>query len=205
MYFLRYRVSPAANHPEREWLGEGTVSCWVNRRALAGADTIARRAIRREKWQILERERSEVVTEANYGSDDEGLQRYRQALAEGEAYVYSLSPRYAVYWVAAAVTQATGQGTGEAHYFLCWAALAAEGEDANEPDFWAGKRAQAALDAAVVAIREAGWTVTAVLEKQPCGRDDVPQDLLPYYDQVEDTGACLVFLHEGVPDEDAPT
>jgi hypothetical protein len=203
MLFLRYRVIPATNHPDREWLGEATVSCWINRPALAGADAVARRAIRREKWQILEREHSAVVTEANYGADDEGRRRYRQALAEGEAYVYFFSPRDPVYWVAAAVAQSTGQGTAEAHYFLCWAALGAQGEDVNKPDFWGGERARAALDAAVEAIREAGWTVTSVLGKRPCGRKDVPPELAPYYDEVEETGACLVFLQEG-GEEEAP-
>ena len=74
-------------------------------------------------------------------------------------------------------------------------------EDVYDPDFWTGECGRTAVAAAHEAIGEAGWTVTAVVEERPCGRRDLSEDLVPYYDEAEDAGSCLVFVHEGDPEQ----
>ncbi|MDB5310239.1 MAG: hypothetical protein JWO38_4441, partial [Gemmataceae bacterium] len=99
MYYLRYSVIPAEDHPEREELGEGIVNCWIERDTLAEADQLARQDIRKEKWDVLEREAGEVVTGTDYDEDDDRVTYYRQALTDKEVFVYHHCPRYPVYWV----------------------------------------------------------------------------------------------------------
>jgi hypothetical protein len=195
MFFLRYSIVPAADHPRFDELGEALVLCWIERASLAEADEVARHDIARQQWQILEREAGEAVTAADYDSDDDFRERYEQALIDKEVYQYYLSPRYPVYWVNAALRQ--GSETAEAHYFLCNEALREEGDDVYDPAFWDGEREEAVFQAALEAIREAGWELTAPLEGRPCGRGDVPEELLGPYDKAEEGPTpCLVFLHD---------
>jgi hypothetical protein len=195
MYFLRYSLAPAADHPRAEELGEAVVLCWIERASLAEADKVARKDIARQKWQVLEREAGKAVTAADYDRDDELRERYKQALVDKEVYSYHLSPRYPVFWVNAAIRR--GDERGEAHYFLCNAAFSDDEADVYDPAFWDGEREAVVFRAALEAIEEAGWTVTAPLEGRPCGRGDVPEELVDYYDEAEEGPTpCLVFLHD---------
>jgi hypothetical protein len=196
MFFLRYLVAPAADHPERDRLGEAYVCCWIDRRTLASADKAARRDIRRQKWQVLDRECGDVVTADDYDSNGEWLEYYEQALTDKEVFVYYRSPRYPVYWVTAAAERGAPAGAAAAHYFLFGGSIERAGEDVYDPAFWTGEHLRAALDGAREAIADAGWTIRTITGERPCSRGDVPEELVAYYDEAEDSGACLVFVRD---------
>jgi hypothetical protein len=196
MYYLEYRVLPDTNNPRRDQLGEGRVCCWIDRPSLTEADRVARRSIGSEHWEVLERARGEQVTKADHAEDEEWLAHFRQALIDKEVFVFNLSPRYPVYWLTASVTSPFSAATAEAHYFLAGDSILEEGEDLYDPGFWSEELEQVAETVADEEIADAGWEMTAVTKKRPCGRGDVPANLIPYYDEAEEEGSCLVFLHE---------
>lgn len=201
MYFLRYAITPAESHPEFGVLGEGLVNCWVNRPTLATADRVARADVAARGWAVLEREAAEEVTAADYDEEDEWRGYYEQALTDREVYAYHTSPRYPVYHVVAAVERAAPPEAAEAHYFVCGEWLTDGDESVAVPDFWDESRRQTVLDAAGAAIRVAGWVVTGVVSHDPCGRSDLPEDMQFYYDEAEESGACLVFVRDGEAEE----
>jgi hypothetical protein len=197
MFFLRYSIVPTESHPGFAVLGEGLVNCWINRPTLTTADRAARADIKRSGWEVLERETAEEVTEDDYDDEDGWREYYRQALTDREVFVYHTSPRYPVYWVVVAVSRGEPPEDAEAHYFLCGEQLLGEGERTDSPDFWDDFKRQTAQDAASAAIAEAGWTVTRIVSHRPCGSRDVPEELRFYYEEAEDSGACIVFVHDG--------
>jgi hypothetical protein len=197
MYYLEYCVLPGANNPRREQLGEGLVCCWIDRPSLTEADRVAQRIIRREHWDVLERQCGEVATEADHAGDEEWLGYYRQALTDKEVFAFHLSPRHPVYWLTASVARESPAEAAEAHYFLSGASILQEGEDLYDPGFWSAELERVAEAGATEAITAAGWMVPAVAQRRPCGRGDLPEELVPYYDEAEEAGSCLVFLQEG--------
>ena len=200
MYFLRYRAMPAKTHPERDRYGEALVCCWIDRRTLATADRVARRQLRAEKWDVLERDAGEKVTEADYDEGDEWLEHYRQALTDTEVFVYHLSPRSPVYCVIGAVKQGSPPRAAEAMYLASGESLLRDGEDdVSVPGFWDARRRAKVVAAARKAIREAGWTVTAIRDERPVGPTDLAEDFVAYYDEAEDRGSCLVFIGATAP------
>jgi hypothetical protein len=194
MFFLQYRILPAADHPEQDRLGEGLMCCWIDRPTLDEADEFARADLAERKWTVVEREHGFEADESDFDEDEDLLAFYRQALTDHEVFVYNQSPRYPVYWVIAAVRRDEEPSEGEAHYFLCGEAIVQEDEDVYDPDFWTGERETIARNAAQETIGEAGWTVVEVRQSRPCGRSDVPEDMVDYYDEAEDEGVCLVFV-----------
>jgi hypothetical protein len=202
MFFLRYHVAPAVDHPERDRLGEAYCCCWLDRRTLAAADKAARRDIRGQRWQVLDRECGDEVTAADYDTNPEWLGYYQQAVTDKEVFVYYRSPRHPVYWVTAAVECGTTAAVADAHYFLFGGSVELAGEDVYDPAFWTGEHLRAALDGAREAIAHAGWVVTAFREHRPCAYADVPEELAAYYDEAEESGCCLVFVREAGPEGD---
>jgi len=200
MYYLQYRVWPRASHPHCERLGEGLVCCWIDRHSLAQADRIARRAIRSEHWDVLEREYGEPIREEDYEEGDKHLQYYQQATIDREVFSFNTSPRHPAFWVVAAVTGGPAGSGAEAHYFLSGDSILQEGEDVYDPRFWSGKRRDIALAGVSAAVASQGWVVARIVQARPCGRGDVPEDLAFYYDEAEDSGSCLVFVHDDEPD-----
>ena len=199
MYFLRYQVLPNAGHPEADRVGEGLVCCWIDRPTLDEADALAQVDIAGQGWDILERETAEEVTAADYEPDHEWLAYYEQALTDGVVFVYHTSPRHPVYWVTVPVTQASPPETAEAHYFLCGEAVAGAEDDIYDPAFWSSDRGRAAVDAAREVIASEGWAVAGEPAGRPCGRRELPADLIEFYDEAEEEGSCLVFLRDGDP------
>jgi hypothetical protein len=197
MFYLEYRVLPGAANPRREQLGEGLVCCWIDRPTLREADRVARRTIQRENWEVLERECGEPAGEVDHGDDEEWIRHYRQALTDQEVFAFNLSPRFPVYWVTASVARKSSPEAAEAHYLLAGASILQDGDDLYAPDFWSDELDQLAVAGAVEAVEAEGWVVTGLLQRRPCGRGDVPKELVFAYDEAEDSGSCLVFFHEG--------
>ncbi|MDB5311217.1 MAG: hypothetical protein JWO38_5419, partial [Gemmataceae bacterium] len=106
-----------------------------------------------------------------------------------------------VYWVTISVQKGYPSVSAEAHYFLGNEAVMEEDEDPFAPDFWDSYR-ETAVAEAVAEITGAGYTIAAVVSDQPCNRDELPEDLVPYYDEAEDSGSCLVFIHDDEPSEE---
>ena len=202
MFYLQYRVLPSAANPRREQLGEGLVCCWIDRPTLRQADRVARHTIQRQHWEVLEREYGEPAGEIEHGDDEEWVRCYRQALTDKEVFAFNLSPRFPVYWVTASVARNSSPEVAEAHYLLAGASIVQDGDDLYAPDFWSEGLAQLAVAGAVEAVEAEGWVVTEVLRRCPCGRGDVPEELVFAYDEAEDSGSCLVFLHDGDAEAD---
>ena len=196
MFFLRYLAVPARDHPEHGVLGEAFVCCWVVRKTLVGAERAARRNLRAERWHVLGRDAAHAVSAADYPAGDEWRAFHDQALTDGEVYLFHTSPRFPVYLVVAAVERRTPRQAAEAHYFISGESLVGEGRNVAVPNFWSKARRQRARKAARDAIAEAGWNVLRVVSEQPCGQTDLPEDFRRYYDEAEEAGACLVFVHD---------
>jgi hypothetical protein len=140
------------------------------------------------------------VTAADHADDPIRLGYYEQALVDREVFVFNESPRYPVYLVVATAEGGEPAEVAEVYYLVCNEALMDDNDDPYAPDFWVGQRAHTARDAAIEAINEQGWKFLAVVEERPVGRGDLPDEMVPYYDEAEDTGACLVFVQDG-PEE----
>jgi len=196
MFYLRYHVTPTATHPEHGVLGEGYVCCWIERETVAEAEELARTEIVADNWDIIAQHAADTVTEADYpDAEDEDRDYYQQALTDGEVFVFHTSPRHPAYWVQATAQQATQPGIAEAHFLLLGDALVEDGEDVAVPDFWNEARREFARNAARTAIAEAGWTLIAITADQPCGPEDLPEEMQDYYDATEEDGSCLVFVN----------
>src|SRR5262249_19875536 len=103
-----------SHQPRREQLGEGLVCCWIDSPPLREAARVARRAIRCEHWEVLEREYGEPAAEADHGDDEKWVRYYRQALLDKEVFAYNLSPRFPVFWVTAVVARKSSPEAAEA-------------------------------------------------------------------------------------------
>lgn len=202
MYFLRYHARPAAEHPEAGRVGAASVVCWIDRPSLDEADAAARADIEGQHWEVLDRDAGEEVSAEDYGPDDEWRANYEQALTDREVYVYHTSPRFPVYWVSGTAIQGSPPETAEVHYFLCGDAVADDVDDLYDPVFWAGARGQSAVDTAQEMVEGEKWTVAGPLTGRPCGVQDLPEELVEYYDEAEEDGSCLVFLRDGEPPQE---
>jgi hypothetical protein len=198
MYFLSYQVKPSKIHPERERYGDSWVNCWIGRRTLRAADRIARRELESQHWDIVQRETAEVVTADSYDADDINRQYYEQALLDESVFVYHISPRYPVFGVIAEVEQDSPRERCTALYLITGESLFRKREKSvAEVNFWDKVRRELAIAEARKAIRDAGWKVVSIQESWPCGQSDLAEDMHFYYDEAEESGACLVFIHDG--------
>jgi hypothetical protein len=196
MYFLRYAAMPSNTHPEHDRLGEAYICCWIVRRSLAAADKVARREIRKQQWRILERDCGYIIRESDYDDGHDGVECFRQARVDRQVFQFYLSPRFPVFQVTANVKKRVAGETAVAHYFLAAEAIMQKRDDVYDPGFWIGSRSRLAVASARKAIEHAGWRVTGILARRPCGACDLPTDFQRYYDEAEDLGACLVFVHD---------
>jgi hypothetical protein len=199
MFFRRYFAMPAKRHREHDLLGEAYVCCWVERKTLAAADRVARRNMKAELWDVLERDAAHAVSAPDYPEGDEWRAYYDQARIDKEVYVFHTSPRFPVYWIIAAARRGPRE-TAEAHYLISGESLLGKDHEVAVPNFWNLIRRHRALKAARDAIAAAGWAVKRVVSEKPCGQGDLPGDFHRYYDEAEEVGACLVFVRDTQPE-----
>ena len=93
VFYVQYEAAPSPSSEHFENAGGAYVNCWVN----ASSETEAREqtsaAIKESGWNILAvEEQCSEVTEQAYAEDDEGLNHYRQAVTDGECYVFHQWP-----------------------------------------------------------------------------------------------------------------
>jgi hypothetical protein len=194
MIFLLYHVIPGAKHPEKELIGDCFASCWMVRRSIAEADGWARSYLRKDDWKIIAREDAMRIRRTDYEDDNPNLAYYEQATHDKEVFVIHESPRFPVFWLTFQVAKPNKAGA-EAHFFIVNEALNSDGADFFARGFWSRKRIHLAKSTAQKEIKRAGWRVVRQLSQQPCGLRDLPDGLVPYYDEAEDRGASLVFVH----------
>lgn len=196
MFFLSYRVRPTPNNPENAVIGESWASCWMDKPTLTAADRAARKALREDEWEILAREEARTVDGRTYKRGDPWREHFEEAREAGSAFVLNLSPRYPVFAVLFDASQPGTDRRAQALFLVSGVRLFRAGEElVAVPNFWDAERQARAVADAGERVRAAGWQVDSVAETWPCGPDDLDADLRRYYDEAEELGTCLVFLH----------
>lgn len=89
IFYVQYQVEPAAGSEHFETTGGAFVNCWVKVDSEREAQEQASAAVRESGWTIraVEEDCCEV-SEEWYSENDEGLEHYMQAVADGECYVF---------------------------------------------------------------------------------------------------------------------
>lgn len=94
IFFIQYEVVPLEKNSEYETTGGAVVNCWIKASSLNEADKIAAKVIEADHWKIINTE-SFSVNESFYEDDEDGAEYYRQAMVDGECYVYYSWPNEA--------------------------------------------------------------------------------------------------------------
>jgi hypothetical protein len=191
-FFFWGEGRPGPDHPERERIGAAVLNIWVRAESKAKAQALFEQEVSDLALVLDQSEGPRACRLEDYENDPERRERFEQAQIDGLVVVCHVCPKYPVYWVTAIARRISRGKTATLHYFLSADSICRDVDDVFDPDFWTGKHERKAVKAAVGAIREVGWTVTAVTEQRPCGREDVPEELTGGYDEAEEAGACLV-------------
>ena len=200
MFYLEYRVMPTDAHPHATVLIDGLAAGWVDRPTLDEARAFMHAEIAEQQYEILGEDVAEEVTPEVYADPEaaEELAYYNQALEDGEVLVYHDVLKYPVYWIVVEVEREDNpEERGQAHYFIAHDCLTEDEEAVWAPDFWSGEIAKQAREAAELAIRENGWNIVSVISEVPCGEDDVPEDLMSFWEESAEGEPCLIFAVEG--------
>ena len=88
IYYIQYESIPTIESQDYKDTGGAFINCWVNATSIDSAKTIAESAINENHWKILNLEESFSVNEEYYEENDESLEFYKQAVIDGEVYVY---------------------------------------------------------------------------------------------------------------------
>jgi hypothetical protein len=89
IYYVMYEAMPNADSEDFANCGGAYVNCWVRADSEGEAERMASAAIREREWSITSVEdQCREVTDQSYTKDDEEWEYYREAVAEGECYVY---------------------------------------------------------------------------------------------------------------------
>lgn len=196
MYFLNYRLRPAPEHPDYAVIGETWANCWIVKPTLAAADRAARKALREDAWEIVEREEARVVDGRTYKRGDPWREHFEAARDNGSEFVLHLSPRFPVFAVLFVASQPSTDRRAQALFLVSGESLFRAGEElVAVPNFWDAERRARAVAGARTRVRDAGWQVDSIAETWPCGPEDIDAELTRYYDEAEELGSCLVFLH----------
>ena len=195
MYALTVVAVTTKQHADHGKIGEAYVACWIDRDTEEQAIAVAHDMIVADSWDALRTEEISIVTDADYDDDDEYRQYYEQALTDKEVLVFNVCPRFPVYYVTFEITPTSNENA--ANEARVWIANEAIDDDYDpmEPDFWSGNRVTKAISLATDAIAENGYYVIRLIDQCPCSRDDSSDDC-QFYDDAEEDGLCLVFVHD---------
>jgi hypothetical protein len=93
IFHVQYEVVPAPDSPAFAEVGGAFVNCWVTADSLPSASTMAHDAIRDGGWTIIALvDECREVGEQSYDADDDALPYFRQAVEDGECFVYHQWP-----------------------------------------------------------------------------------------------------------------
>ena len=87
-----FLAHPKPSHPEYGKVDGAYVSCWIREPLQGAAETIARKAIEHEGWDIEERDQSYEVSESDYQAGSESLSRFQQATIDGAVFTFHRWP-----------------------------------------------------------------------------------------------------------------
>jgi hypothetical protein len=93
IYYFQYQAVPALQSEALEDSGGAYINCWVKADSEMHAREIATQAIEATNWRIVSvEEECREVTEEDFSENAKGLEYYRQAIVDGECYVYHQWP-----------------------------------------------------------------------------------------------------------------
>lgn len=93
IFYVQYEAVPAPETPAFAEVGGAFVACWVRAESLLEASQRAHEAIGESGWTIIALvDECHEVSEQSYDADDDALPYFRQAVEEGECYVYHQWP-----------------------------------------------------------------------------------------------------------------
>ncbi len=195
MYVLTVVAVTTEQHADHGRIGGAYVACWIDRDTEEQAVTVAHDMIVADNWDVLRTEEISIVTDADYDGDDEYRQYYEQALIDKAVLVFNVYPRFPVYYVTFEITPTSNQNS--ANLARAWIANEAVDDeyDPMEPDFWSGDRLTKAVSLAADAIAGNGYDVIRIIDQGPCSCDDSSDDC-QFFDDAEEDGLCLVFVHD---------
>jgi hypothetical protein len=91
MYLVTFEVRPTRLCGNYAKVAGAFVNCWMRSATCASARRVARRALRREGWRLLEEVASSQKLPRNLAEGTEPF--YRQAMVDGEVFVFHTWPR----------------------------------------------------------------------------------------------------------------
>lgn len=195
MFLLTIVANTTSEHPEHGKVGDAYVACWIDRHEEEDAIAVACDMIALDGWDVVRVEEVSFVTEADYDEDDEYRMYYEQALSDKEVLVFHLCPLFPVFCLSFEVRPASeGETACEARVWVANESV----DDNYDPmalDFWSGERLERAITLAKDAIEESGYRTVRLLDQYPCRRDETSEDC-QFYDDAEENGLCIVFIHE---------
>jgi hypothetical protein len=93
VFCVQYEVAPSLGSANLETAGGAYVNCWVEASSEREARGQTSAAIEESGWTILAiEEQCREVTDGECAEGDEGLEHYRQAVMDGECYVFHQWP-----------------------------------------------------------------------------------------------------------------
>lgn len=93
IFYIQYEVAPAPGSENFDTAGGAFVNCWVQATSRREAHERASAAIEESGWTILGiEEQCRETAESEYSEDDDGLEHCRQAITDGECYVFHQWP-----------------------------------------------------------------------------------------------------------------
>lgn len=93
VFYVRYETAPSPGSANFETASGAYVNCWVKANSELEARKQTSTAIKESGWTILAiAEQCREVTDREYAEGDEGLEYYRQAVMDGECYVFHQWP-----------------------------------------------------------------------------------------------------------------
>jgi hypothetical protein len=93
IFYIQYEAIPAPGSEDFETVGGAYVNCWVKVNSEREAREQTSTAITESGWRILAvEEQCREVTEGSYSETDEGLEHFRQAVVDGECYLFHQWP-----------------------------------------------------------------------------------------------------------------
>ena len=88
VFFFQFRCSPLTNSYNYLEYEGAFINCWIKSDNEYAAVETAQGYIFNSKWKVEELEEKDIIDDEFYNQKDEGLKYYKQALLDGECYVF---------------------------------------------------------------------------------------------------------------------
>lgn len=95
IFFIQYESVPSSGSSDYEKTGGAYINCWVKALSLGAARAIALRNIEINRWKVIQLLDAYQITEGFRTEGDEMSGYCRQAVLDGECYIYHKWPNEA--------------------------------------------------------------------------------------------------------------